>query len=117
VGTRHLPRVDGGILCLEDIGEAAYRVERMLYQLHFCGVLARQRVVLLGSFSNCEAGPTDNGYDLDAVVAHARQHFGVPIYTGLPFGHVRDKLTLPVGGQAQLTVRGGRARFVVSGAA
>jgi muramoyltetrapeptide carboxypeptidase len=116
-GTRHFPSVDGGILFLEDIGEAAYRVERMLYQLHFCDVLARQRAVLLGSFSNCEPGPNDNGYDLDAVVAHARGRFGVPIYTGLPFGHIRDKLTLPVGGRAQLTVRDGRARIIVSGAA
>lgn len=116
-GTRHFPRVDGGILFLEDIGEAAYRVERMLYQLHFCGVLARQRAVLLGNFSSCEPGPNDNGYDLDAVIAHARRQFGVPIYTGLPFGHVRDKLTLPVGGQARLTVRDGRARFIVLGAA
>ncbi len=116
-GTRHFPCVDGGVLFLEDIGEAAYRVERMLYQLHFCGVLARQRAVLLGSFANCEPGPHDNGYDLDAVVAHARRHFGVPIYTGLPFGHIRDKLTLPVGGRAQLTVRDGRARVIVSGTA
>ena len=56
VGTPHFPRVDGGILFLEDIGEHPYRVERMLYQLHFAGVLARQRAVLLGTF---------NGYELD----------------------------------------------------
>ena len=88
VGTPHLPRVDDGILFLEDIGEHPYRIERMLYQLHFAGVLARQRAMLLGAF---------NGYELGAERQRLRRRgdgraraarFGVPIYTGLPFGHV-----------------------------
>ena len=48
VGTPYFPRIDGGILFLEDVGEHPYRVERMLYQLHHAGVLARQRAILLG---------------------------------------------------------------------
>jgi muramoyltetrapeptide carboxypeptidase len=38
----------------------------------------------------------------------------VPILTGLPFGHVPDKLTLPVGGQCALSVRGGAATLTFS---
>ena len=72
VGTPHLPRVDDGILFLEDIGEQPYRIERMLYQLHFAGVLARQRAILLGTFNGYELAPNDNGYDAAAVVAHVR---------------------------------------------
>jgi muramoyltetrapeptide carboxypeptidase len=87
----------------------------MLYQLHFAGVLVRQRAVLLGSFNGFEASPNDNGYDLAATIAHARARFGVPIYTGLPFGHCRDKLTLPFGGQAELAVSRGMARLRLSG--
>jgi muramoyltetrapeptide carboxypeptidase len=114
VGTPHLPQTRGGILFLEDVGEHPYRVERMLYQLHHAGILARQRAVLLGSFNGYEAVPNDNGYDLAAVVAHARGHFGVAIFEGLPFGHCRDKLTLPVGGHCSLTVREGAARIELS---
>jgi muramoyltetrapeptide carboxypeptidase len=114
VGTPHLPNIAGGILFLEDIGEHPYRIERMLYQLHFAGVLARQRAVLLGCFNGYELGANDQGYDLAAVVAHARARFGVPVYTGLPFGHCPEKLTLPVGGRCALTVRGGRARLAFS---
>ena len=72
VGTPHFPAIDGGILVLEDVGEQPYRVERMLYQLHFAGVLGRQRALLLGSFNGFEASPNDNGYDLAAMIAHAR---------------------------------------------
>ena len=115
VGTPHFPSIDGGILVLEDIGEQPYRLERMLYQLHFAGVLGRQRALLLGSFNGFEPGPNDNGYDLAATIAHARASFGVPIYTGLPFGHCRDKLTLPFGGHGELAVAGGVARLRLSG--
>ncbi|MEO6928266.1 MAG: hypothetical protein ABI190_03795 [Casimicrobiaceae bacterium] len=53
-------------------------------------------------------------HDFAAAVAQIRGVSGVPIYTGLPFGHIRDKVTLPVGGQAQLRVRDGAARIELS---
>lgn len=114
VGTPHFPQVDGGILFLEDIGEHPYRIERMLYQLHFAGVLARQRAVLLGAFGGYELGPNDNGYDAASMVAHVRARLGGHVYTGLPFGHRREKLTLPVGGRCELIVRDGQARLAFS---
>ncbi|MFO1313916.1 MAG: LD-carboxypeptidase [Burkholderiales bacterium] len=113
-GTPHFPRVDGGILFLEDVGETPYRIERMLYQLHHAGVLARQRAILLGQFTEYALSANDGGYDLDAAVAQMRGVCAAPIYTGLPFGHVPDKLTLPVGGRCDLTVREGDATLAFS---
>jgi muramoyltetrapeptide carboxypeptidase len=114
VGTPYLPRVDGGILFVEDVGEHPYRVERMLYQLHDAGILGRQRALLLGAFNGYELTANDNGYDFAPMIEHARAAFGVPIYTGLPFGHCRDKLTLPHGGQCVLSVRGGSGTLELS---
>jgi muramoyltetrapeptide carboxypeptidase len=105
VGTPYLPRVDGGILFLEDTAEHPYRVERMLLQLHYAGILGRQKAILLGAFSDYALYPHDDGYDLPDAIAALRGRIDVPVYTGLPFGHVRDKLTLPVGGKAHLIVR------------
>ncbi|HEU4622719.1 MAG TPA: LD-carboxypeptidase, partial [Burkholderiaceae bacterium] len=108
VGTPWWPKVRDGVLFLEDVNEHPYRVERMLYQLHHAGILAQQRAVLLGDFSGYQLAANDNGYDFDRMVAHARGRFGVPILTGLPFGHCPDKLTLPVGGHVVLeSMRGG----------
>jgi len=113
-GTPYLPRVDGGILFLEDVGEHPYRVERMLYQLHHAGVLARQRAILLGRFTEYELNDNDGGYDFATVVAQLRSLVSVPVLTGLPFGHVADKLTLPSGGHCALELHNGRARLAFS---
>ncbi|MGZ8254206.1 MAG: LD-carboxypeptidase [Burkholderiaceae bacterium] len=115
VGTPFMPRVRDGILFVEDVNEPAYKIERMFLQLLHAGVLQKQQAVVLGDFDPVTPMPNDNGFDLPSVVARLRKLSGVPVYTGLPFGHVRRKLTLPVGGRARLAVRrGGRATLELS---
>jgi muramoyltetrapeptide carboxypeptidase len=48
------------------------------------------------------------------MVAHLRARLDVPLYTGFPFGHCPEKLALPVGGRATITVRDGAAQLVLS---
>ena len=104
LGTPHWPRIEGGILFVEDINEHPYRVERMLLQLHQAGVLAAQKAVLLGDFGGWRKSPLDRGYTLKTMVAQLRSVCPVPILTGLPFGHVPTKVTLPVGRCVELQV-------------
>lgn len=105
VGTPYLPRIRNGILFIEDVGEHPYRVERMLHQLNNAGLLGRQKALLLGDFSGYRLGENDRGYDFDAMLAHLRSVLPIPVVTGLPFGHIRDKLTLPFGGRATLEIQ------------
>lgn len=102
-GTPYLPDVKGGILFVEDVNEHPYRVERMLLQLLHAGVLAKQQAVVLGDFSKYRLSDYDNGYDFDAMLAYLRATLPVPVLTGLPFGHMYDKATLPVGAIATLS--------------
>jgi len=97
LGTPFFPQIDGGILFLEDVGEHPYRIERMLTQLLHAGVLERQNAIVLGRFTEYRTATHDNGYDLDSVVKWLRGACRVPVVTGLPYGHVRVKATLPVG--------------------
>ena len=106
LGTPHWPKLRGGILFLEDVGEHPYRVERMLLQLHQAGVLQRQKAVLLGAFTDWRKSPLDRGYTLKTAVARLRSVCDTPILTGLPFGHVQTKVTLPVGLRVELAVQG-----------
>ena len=113
VGTRYLPTITNGILFLEDINEAPYRVERMLYQLFHAEILQRQQAIILGDF-HCDNPDSANGYDLQNVVAHFRERLKVPILTGLPFGHIRNKLTLPIGATCSLRVTKQRFKLELS---
>jgi len=112
LGTPHWPRVKGGVLILEDVGEHPYRIERMLLQLHQAGVLGAQKAVLLGAFTEWKKSPLDRGYDIRAMLAHLRSVSGVPLLTGLPFGHVPTKVTLPFGVKVRVAVQ---ARDVLVG--
>jgi muramoyltetrapeptide carboxypeptidase len=102
LGTPHFPQVDGGILYLEDIAEHPYRVERMLLQLMQAGVLARQQAIVLGDFSGYRLSPADNGYDFDEMLAYLRAALPCPVLTGLEFGHIPRRVTIPFGAQGHL---------------
>jgi muramoyltetrapeptide carboxypeptidase len=115
IGTPYMPHVDGGILFLEDVNEQPFRVERMLYQLHLAGLLGRQQALVLGSFSGIKRYDYDNGYDLAAVIEQIRSVTGLPVLTGLPFGHIDDMVTLPVGANAHLVADGTGFRLTVTG--
>jgi muramoyltetrapeptide carboxypeptidase len=109
LGTPHWPAarlLKGGVLFLEDVNEHPYRIERGLLQLHQAGVLATQQAVVLGHFSGWKPSPLDHGYNLKTVVKHLRSQLQVPVLTGLPFGHVATKVSLPVGRPVQLLVQG-----------
>jgi len=106
IGTPHGPAIKGGVLFVEDVNEHPYRVERNLLHLHQAGVLAQQKAIVLGAFSAWKPTPLDRGYSMKTVVAHLRSLLKVPVLTGLPFGHVQPKVTLPVGRRVQLVVQG-----------
>ena len=106
LGTKYFPRVKGGVLFLEDVNEHPYRIERNLLQLHQAGVLDAQKAVVLGEFSAWRKAPHDRGFSLKTVVAHLRALTKTPILTGLPFGHVPTKVTMPVGARVTLLVDG-----------
>ena len=116
LGTPYFAQVDGGILFVEDINEHPYRIERMLLQLLHAGVLDKQKALVLGDVSGYRLAAFDNGYDFDAMLAYIRSRLPIPVLTGLPFGHIKERCTLPVGAQARLlSEQSGAFELTVSG--
>jgi muramoyltetrapeptide carboxypeptidase len=113
-GTPWMPQVKGGILFIEDVHEHPYRVERMLTQLLYAGVLGSQKAIVFGHFTNYKPVPHDKGFKLKTVVDWLRSQVKAPVLTGLPFGHVPTKVLLPVGAKVHLAVEG-RDAFIVWG--
>jgi len=102
LGTPWMPAIKNGILFIEDVNEHPYRVERMLLQLSQAGILDRQRAIVLGDFSGYKLTDYDNGYDFTQMLSYMRERLSIPILQGLPFGHMKDKVTLPVGAHCVL---------------
>ena len=115
VGTPWLPDIQGGILVIEDVNEHPFRIERLLFQLLYSGILAKQKAVVVGSFTGSTLSDYDQGYDFNSVWTLLAQRSGVPFITGLQFGHDQNTVTLPLGAQATLHSNGSEASLTISG--
>lgn len=119
LGTPWQPQFKRRILFLEDIGELPYRFDRMLTQLLNCGLLQQVAGIAIGLNANCEnpkANATTKEYrqSLEDVLRERLLPLKIPVVTGLPFGHVPDNGTLPVGIKAELDANLGELNFAES---
>jgi muramoyltetrapeptide carboxypeptidase len=102
-GSRFMPKTDGAILLLEEIGEEAYRVDRLLSQLWNAGVIKRIAGLALGAFTGSEPRRVSvEPLPIDEVFAEYLRRCGVPTIGGVSYGHIAKKLTLPLGVRARL---------------
>lgn len=102
-GSEYLPRIEGGIVFLEDVGEQAYRIERMLYDLYLAGLFKGQQAIVFGALSGSGEDSYDKRYDVATVVRQLHKLTGLPIYSGMRFGHIGKKHSFPLGAMCQLS--------------
>jgi muramoyltetrapeptide carboxypeptidase len=101
-GTPYAPDYRGALLVLEDVGEPAYRIDRMLVQLALSGALAQIAGLVVGQFTPGATGDEIGLDTLDHLIREAAQVAGVPAVAGVPVGHIHDQWTLPLGAHAEL---------------
>ena len=102
LGTPIHPPLEGAILALEDVGEAPYRVDRMLTQWRLMGALNGVRGIALGRFSQCNLPPSSLSWTVDQVLRDRLADLNIPIVASLPFGHDGENAALPVGTEVHL---------------
>ena len=121
IGSPHLPSLAGAILVLEDVGEAPYRIDALLAQLHLAGKLQSLGGVVLGAFT--PRGASNGTTPSSALTPTHRRifhhYFGkaaYPVATGLPYGHFPDRCMIPIGTLATLhvTPQGGQLTVLES---
>ena len=102
LGTPYLPPAAGSLVFLEEVGEAPYRVDRMLTQLEQAGVTSKAKGVMLGVFEKCEPSDGEPSLSLAEVIDERLATSRVPAVYGYSFGHVSHQYTLPLGIRARL---------------
>lgn len=108
-GTPEQVDARGKILCLEDVDEPPYAVDRMLTQLKRCGVLDEAAGFVIGEITNWEQHVSDPAETLtiEQIWQDILVPLGKPTIIGFPFGHVTHPLTLPFGVRARLDATAG----------
>ncbi|MFN7923479.1 MAG: LD-carboxypeptidase [Bryobacteraceae bacterium] len=106
MGTRYEIDTRGKILFLEDVGEEAYSIDRMLIQLHLAGKLEQAAGIVWGECSDCGPGAykpsTASPFTLGETVDNVFSRLRVPVLAGMTIGHTADQATLPLGVTASL---------------
>ncbi len=101
-GTPYAAELKGHILFLEDIGEAPYRIDRMMTQLDLSQGLKTSAALMLGIFEKCEAPENESSLTLNETLETHLDRSGVPAVTGYSIGHIAHQMTLPMGLTARL---------------
>ncbi len=112
LGTSLQPDLGHVILALEDVGEAPYRIDRMLTQWRMLGLLQQVKGIALGRFSQCQAPENIPSLSIETVLRDRLADLDVAIVADLPFGHDGANFALPVGVLAELDSQVGELRVL-----
>ncbi|MGV3774443.1 MAG: S66 peptidase family protein [Verrucomicrobiales bacterium] len=103
LGTPYMPDLQGAILVFEDVDEFPYRVDRMLTQLRNAGVFEQIAGLVLGKFTHCvPKQPELPHLSIEQVLQDAVDMCPCPSILNLSYGHVANKMTLPLGCRVRL---------------
>ncbi len=114
IGSDMLPDWEGHILFLEDIGEAIYRIDRMLTQMKLAGILDKIAGFVFGKCTDCKADSGYSSFTLNEVLDQHIKPLGIPAWAGSMIGHIERKFTLPLGVNAQIDAEKGEIRLLES---
>lgn len=115
IGTPFEIDTRGKILFIEDTGEEAYRIDRMLTQLRLAGKLDDAAGIIWGECQECGGNDSASSYSVAETADNIFSALKVPVLSGLTIGHTSDQLTLPVGVSATLNATNGTLDINESG--
>jgi muramoyltetrapeptide carboxypeptidase len=110
IGTPYAPRFDGRILFLEDTGEKAYRVDRMMVQLRHSGALAKVAGIVFGTIRPVDGNEQESRL-IAQFIAEQTADLGVPVLYGIEAGHGTENFTIPFGVEARIEAASRRVIF------
>lgn len=101
IGTPYLPDLKGALLFVEDINEAAYRIDAMLAQMKLAGLWDTLGGLIIGQFTEQDS-PDSTSEEIFDVFHDYCRHVSFPVAKGLSYGHIPIKNAMPIGVHARL---------------
>ena len=114
-GTKFQPNIKGKLLFIEEIGEAPYRIDRMLTQLRQSYPLKEAAGIILGVFRSCEMKEGSRSLSLMETLKDRLGDLNIPVFYGTAIGHIENNMTLPIGVKARLDANSGAITLLEKG--
>lgn len=102
-GTPYALQIPNAILLIEEVGEEAYSLDRMLCQLEESGIIAHAKGIIFGEFTRCEpTEPAPYEFTSRDIIYQYAKRWNKPAVWGFPAGHGTDNTWLPLGMKTHL---------------
>lgn len=105
LGTPFEIETDNSILFIEEISEHPYKIDRMITQLLLAGKLQKCNGIVIGYIKGANAKRSffpGGSYTINEVLEDNLKPLGIPIMKGLPFGHMKGQVIMPIGINSEL---------------
>jgi muramoyltetrapeptide carboxypeptidase len=105
LGTKYEIETKNSIIFLEETREEPYKIDRMLTQLKVAGKFDNCAGVVLGNFEYLKSKRNfypGRSFSTMQVLKDRLGDLKAPVLFGVPFGHMKNKITLPLGGEAKI---------------
>jgi muramoyltetrapeptide carboxypeptidase len=109
LGTPLQPDLDGHVLMLEEIGEAMYRIDRLLFHITSNARIRRVAGVMLGRCSDITPNSPDFEMNEEEVARYWCERAGIPWLGRADIGHDTNNKVVPFGGTRAKTRTAGLA--------
>ncbi|MCH8567090.1 MAG: LD-carboxypeptidase [Balneolales bacterium] len=96
-GSQFLPNPKNSIAIFEDVDEPRHKYEAYLQQFRLSGFLHKLNAAAIGCFSPALEEQYPSIPPLNTIFQRAFEGCNYPVFEGLRYGHVDDKICLPVG--------------------
>jgi len=104
MGSPFFPNLDNSVVVLEDVDEPMHKIEGYLRQFLLAGHFKKVKCVVLGEFSPPEKESYDDVPTMEVIARRVLTDHGIPFASGLPYGHIKNKISLPVGSPISLSL-------------
>ncbi|HKI45566.1 MAG TPA: LD-carboxypeptidase [Balneolales bacterium] len=96
-GSPYFPSLDNKLLIIEDIGERRHKIEGYLEHFRLAGALQNVQCVIFGTFVPPDAEEYVEVPTLELLHQRTLGRSDIPYFTGLAYGHIAKKISLPLG--------------------
>lgn len=116
LGTPYEIDTEDRIIFIEEVGEEPYDLDRLLNQLKQAGKFEKCKGVFFDTLNDVAPSPYRPAFEtslsVEEVIQNTFKGYNFPLCVGLSFGHIKDKITLPLGIKARLNADTGRLRIL-----